>query len=237
MSRTQVRPSQMRSPARRRSSVASTRTTAHAPPSRAKNMSREFDDYVAQAQPFARPILERVRGLFHEASPDIGEALKWGHPAFEHKGIVGGMAAFKQHVRIVFWKGSLLRDPKGLFREADGTVGVLKVSDASELPSDKLFLDYIRQAVELNVSGTKLPRAPGKGKAVPLAVPGDLAAALRKNKRAQATFDTMSTSNRNDYVEWLVTAKQDETRRKRLLTAIEWLAEGKPRNWKYMKTR
>ena len=85
------------------------------------------------------------------------------------------------------------------------------------------------------MAGTKAPRAAAKSKAVPLAIPDDLAAALRKNKRARATFDAFSTSNRNEYVEWLVTAKQEATREKRLLTAIEWIAEGKPRNWKYMK--
>jgi hypothetical protein len=205
---------------------------------RAKNMPREFDRYIAKAPPWAKPILTRLRKLFHQACPDIGEALKWGHPAFEHQGIVGGMAAFKQHVRLGFWKGKLLRDPKRLFRGADGQgAGVLIVTDASQLPPDEALLDYIRQAVELNVSGAKVPRAAATGKAVPLAVPEDLTAALRKHARAQAGFGALSTSHRNEYAEWLVTAKQDATRQKRLLTTIEWLSEGKPRHWKYMKAR
>ena len=108
--------------------------------------SREFDDYIAAAPTFARPVLERVRRLFHQACPDIVEALKWSHPAFEHRGIVGGMAAFKQHVRIVFWKGSLLPDPKRLIRSADGkSAGVLSVSDVKDLPPDKALLDFIRR--------------------------------------------------------------------------------------------
>jgi len=109
------------------------------------------------------------------------------------------------------------------------------VRDAAELPPDEALLDYIRQAVDLDRTGAKVPRTVGKGKAVPRAIPVDLTAALRKNKRAQAGFDAMSTSHRNEYVEWIVTAKQDETRQKRLLTAIEWMSEGKPRHWKYMK--
>ncbi|MDQ6917157.1 MAG: YdeI/OmpD-associated family protein [Pseudomonadota bacterium] len=201
-------------------------------------MTREFDAYIAKAQPFAGPILIRVRTLFHQACPDIGEALKWSHPAFEHRGIVGGMAAFKQHVRIVFWKGALLPDPKGLFRDGDGkSPGVLMVSEVSQLPPDKALLDYIRRAVDLNIAGAKVPRARATGKAVPLAVPDDLTVVLRKNKRAQVTFDALSTSQRNEYVDWLVTAKQDATRQRRLLTAIEWLSEGKPRHWQYMKAR
>jgi len=77
-------------------------------------MPRGFDDYIANAPPFARPILERMRALVHQACPEIVEALKWSHPAFVRGGIVCGMAAFKQHVRIVFWKAKLLRDPKRL---------------------------------------------------------------------------------------------------------------------------
>jgi hypothetical protein len=201
-------------------------------------MSPEFDGYIAEAPPFAQPILNRLRALFHRACPEITEALKWGHPAFEHHGIVGGMAAFKKHVRLGFWKGRLLRDPKRLFCGPDGKpAGVLIVTDAAELPPDEALLDFIRQAVELNASGTKIPRAAATAKAVPLAVPADLAAAMRKNKRAQAGFDALSTTHRNEYVEWLVTAKQEATRGKRLLTTVEWLCEGKPRHWKYMKAR
>ena len=223
---------------RKQSSVARVRASSAVRTSRAKNMSREFDGYIAEAPPFAKPILTRLRTLFHQACPDIGEALKWGHPAFEHHGIVGGMAAFNQHVRLGFWKGRLLRDPKRLLRGADGNgAGVMIVTDASQLPPDESLLDYIRQAVELNVSGARVPRATPTGKAVPLALPEDLTAALRKNQRARVGFDALSATHRNECVEWLVTAKQDATRQKRLLTAVEWLSEGKPRHWKYMKAR
>ena len=235
MSPTQARPSQTGSS--KRSSRKAARPSSPARSSKAKNASGELDGYIAQAEPFARPILEHVRALFHRARPEIGEALKWGHPVFEHEGIVAWLAAFKRHVRFRFWKGRMLRDPKGLLCDANGNVGLLIVTDLSQLPSDKVLLDYIRQAIDLNVGGVKLPRAAGKRKAAPLAVPDDLSAALRKSKLAQQSFDAMSTSHRNEYVEWLVGAKQAATRNKRLLTAIEWLAEGKPLHWKYMKAR
>jgi hypothetical protein len=234
MSRTPAPPT----PMRKRAAVAAAPARSAARTSRAKNMSRDCDGYIAKAAPFAKPILKRLRALFHRACPEITEALKWGHPAFEHRGIVGGMAAFKQHVRLVFWKGKLLRDPKRLFCGPDGkAAGVLIVTDAAKLPPDEALLDFIRQAVELNASGTKVPRAAPATRAVPLAVPDELAAAMRENKRAQAGFDALSISQRNEYVEWLVTAKQEATHRKRLLTSLEWLAEGKPRHWKYMRAR
>jgi uncharacterized protein YdeI (YjbR/CyaY-like superfamily) len=233
MSLRQARPS--KAPGSKKPNVKATRRSSPARSSKAGKTSAELDRYIAQAEPFARPILEHVRALFHKAQPEIGEALKWGHPVFEHQGIVAWVAAFKKHVRFRFWKGRMLRDPKGLLRDASGNVGLMLVSELSQLPADKILLDYIRQAIDLNVGGVKLPRAAGTRKAAPLAVPDDLSALLRKNNRAQQGFDAMSTSKRNEYVEWIVSAKQAATRTKRLVTAIEWLAEDKPLNWKYMK--
>ncbi len=192
MSPTQARPSRrpsakgspkkaVRSPAL---SSPRARAPSQARPPKAAKTAGVLDGYIAQAEPFARPILEHLRALFHRARPEIGEALKWGHPVFEHEGIVAWLAAFKRHVRFRFWKGRMLSDPKGLLRDANGNVGLLIITDLSQLPSDKVLLDYIRQAIDLNAGGVKLPRAAAKAKAVPLAVPPDLVAALRKSKRA-----------------------------------------------------
>lgn len=182
MSRSKAPPRPMRSEHSGASLAAAVRASGR------KNLSPELDEYTARAQPFAKPILSRVRSLFHRAHPEITEALKWEHPAFEHKGIIGGLPAFKQHVRPRFWKGSLLKDPHGLFRDANGTAGVLVLTEESQLPPEELLLDFIRQPVELNVAGAKVLRvSAGKGKASPLAVPDDLIAALRRNKRAQLT--------------------------------------------------
>ena len=59
--------------------------------------------------------------------------------------------------------------------------------------------------------------------------------ALRKNKAALKTFAAVSTSNKREYIAWVTEAKIEETREKRLATAIEWMAEGKIRNWKYVR--
>ena len=78
-------------------------------------------------------------------------------------------------------------------------------------------------------------RKPGlPRRAVPTAPPADLVAALKKNAKAKQTFDAFSPSHRKEYIQWITEAKRDETRQKRLAQTIEWLAEGKARNWKYM---
>lgn len=196
-----------------------------------KNTSPAVDAYIAHAAPFARPILEKVRRLFHEACPDIEEQIKWSCPSFEYKGMLGGMAAFKQHATFGFWRQDVLPDPKGLFK-SKGPMGA-KVTDVSQLPSNDVLLRYIREAVKLNESGVKPPR-PKKTKP-PLKVPESFMAALRKNKKALAAFEAFPPSHKREYVEWIVEANQEATRERRIVTAVEWMARGKPRNWKYMK--
>jgi len=197
------------------------------------NTSLQVDAYIAKAPLFAQPILIKLRGLFHRACPDIEEKLKWGVPSFEYKGMVGGMAAFKKHMTWGFWKTKLLKDPKGILEGHAGSMGGGKLTDVSQLPADEDIIKLITQAVELNEKGVKLARPTAKKRPAPK-TPPDLAAALKKSPRARASFDAFSPSHKRDYIEWITEAKQEETRKRRLAQAIEWMAQGKPRNWKYM---
>jgi uncharacterized protein YdeI (YjbR/CyaY-like superfamily) len=199
------------------------------------NFNPEFDKYIAKSPDFARPILTKLRKLFHQACPDVEETMKWSAPHFEFKGILAGMAAFKEHIRWGFWKAELMKDPHSLLSVMDGhSMSYDKVTDISQLPSDVILLQYIREAVALNEQGVKARTAKKKPKAE-LKVPDYFMAALKKNKKAFATFERFSPSHKREYVEWITEAKQEATRDKRLAQAIEWMAEGKPRNWKYMK--
>jgi len=144
-----------------------------------------------------------------------------------------GMAAFKEHAAFNLWKGSLIVGSDG-DREAMGQFG--RIKSVSDLPAKRVLAGYIRQAAALNAAGVKTPkvRKPGLArKRVPATPPADLAAALKKNARARATFEGFSPSHKREYIEWIVEAKRDETRQRRLGQAIEMLAEGKTRNWKY----
>lgn len=189
------------------------------------------DAYIGKAAPFAKPILKRVRRLAHRADPEIQETLKWGMPAFMHEGIVVGMASFKAHCAIWFWKSRLVHG-RGNGRDAMGSFG--RITSLKNLPGDKTLISYIRKAVALNVKGIKKrsgPRKPAKTRAVP----AYLSAALKQDKRALAGFKALSTSHRNEYIEWLSEAKRAETRAKRLATTLVLLARGKSLNWKYGK--
>ena len=192
------------------------------------------DAYIARAQPFARPILERVRAAFHRGCPDIVETIKWGVPSFEKHGMVGGMAAFKAHATFGFWRGAELADPAGILR-GKGRASFMdeRLTDLAQVPPVAVLAKYVAAAAALNAAGTPRPKAKrGKAKPAPK-TPPDLAAALKKHAKARATFEAFPPSHKREYVEWITEAKQPETRARRLATTLEWLGQGKSRNWKY----
>ncbi len=194
------------------------------------------DTYIAKAASFAQPILRHFRALVHKTCPHATEAIKWGMPYFETYGTnLCGMAAFRQHCAVIFWKAALLEDKMKLLDTVGKTgMGHLgKLTSLEEMPADKLLAAYLKEADKLNKENVKVA-PPKAGKPQTLKTPPELAAALKKNKAAAKTFDAFSYTNKKDYIEWITEAKTDATRQKRLDTAIEWMAEGKIRNWKYL---
>lgn len=190
--------------------------------------------YIAAAPDFAQPILKHIRKLVHKADPEIEETLKWRMPAFTHDGIVCGMAAFKNHAAFGFWKGKLILDTKG--RRVDEAMGSFgRINSLKDMPADRQLIAYVKKAVKLNQKGVKVPGR-AKRNATPKRVPADLARALKASAKAAATFKALSTSHRNEYVEWITGAMQPATRNKRLATTLKWLAEGKNYNWRYEKS-
>jgi uncharacterized protein YdeI (YjbR/CyaY-like superfamily) len=192
------------------------------------------DRYIEQSQDFAKPILLHIRELVHKACPQVEETMKWGFPHFDYKGMMCSMASFKEHCSFGFWKASLMTDPEKLFSigDRDGMGHFGKIASLADLPSDDVMLAYIGEACKLNDDEVKLPSKPKKEQRE-LVVPKELLEALAKNEAAAKTFEGFPYSAKKDYTEWISDAKSDATRYKRLATTIEWLAEGKRRNWKY----
>ncbi|MDA1054684.1 MAG: YdeI/OmpD-associated family protein [Planctomycetota bacterium] len=206
-----------------------------------KNTNPEVDRYIESAAEFAQPILVKVRALFHKACPAIEETIKWRVPHFVSNGIVGCMVVYKNHASFGFWKAAELTDPSGQLKQIGATqMGSIKLTSIDDLPADKIIVSWIKEHVKLNeqnksqdaVEARKAAAKPKK-KAAEAKVPVYLAAALKKNAAAARTFAKFSPSKRKDYIEWLTSAKQESTRESRLATTIEWLSEGKSRNWKY----
>jgi uncharacterized protein YdeI (YjbR/CyaY-like superfamily) len=197
------------------------------------------DAYIAKSAPFSQPILEHIREVVHQACPEVEETLKWGMPSFEYKGLMCGVAAFKKHCTFGFWKSSLLNDPHGVLKDQEqaamGSFG--KMTSMKDLPSDKILKALIKDAMRLNDEGIKIPTATRKRGVVKNEIPEPeyLTKLLAKNKKAKENWDKFAPSHRKEYLEWITSAKRDETRDKRLAQTIAQVAEGKPQHWKYQK--
>lgn len=197
------------------------------------NFDPRIDAYIEKSGDFAKPILIHFRNLVHTACPDVSETMKWSMPHFDFKGPLCHMAAFKEHAAVGFWKQPLL-DQSAFPADKTAMGGFGRIETRKDLPSDKVLLGLIRQAIELNEKGIQLPKKLAEKKA-DLPVPEVLIDALKKSKKAAEVFEKFPPGKRKEYIEWINDAKTDATREKRLTTAIEWISEGKSRNWKYEK--
>ena len=195
-----------------------------------------IDNYIAKSAGFAKPILNHIRELVHKACPDVEEKMKWSFPHFDYKGeMMCSMAAFKQHAVFGFWKAALMKDPvlieNARSETAMGHLG--KLTSLKDLPSDKKMTAWIKEAMLLTDKGIKLPSKAKTADKKELVIPDYFMKAFAKNKKAKQVFENFAYSHKKEYLEWITEAKTEETRNKRMATALEWLAEGKGKNWKY----
>ncbi|MGA7242231.1 MAG: YdeI/OmpD-associated family protein [Terracidiphilus sp.] len=198
------------------------------------------DAYIAKSRPFAQPILFEIREVVHKACPGVVETMKWSRPFFEYKGaILGNMSAFNEHCSFGFWGeeiSAVLRDKKALKTGAMGSLG--RLTRVEDLPSKKDMLNILRQAVGFIDKGEYTSPIAARHKVVKAPAPAaeappEFTKAIKANKKAAAVFAAFSPSCKKEYVQWITDAKRVETRDKRIETAIEWISEGKQRNWKY----
>lgn len=200
--------------------------------------NKEIDAYIAKSADFAKPILNHIRALIHKACPGVEEKMKWSMPFFDYKGeMLCHMASFKQHAVMSFWKAALMKDrvliENARSETAMGHLG--KLTSLQDLPSDKKLIAWIKEAMQLTDKGIKLPAKSKAAEKQELVVPDYFIKALNKNKIAKQVFEKFPYSHKKEYLQWITEAKTEETRNKRMTTALEWIAEGKGRNWKYEK--
>lgn len=202
------------------------------------NTDPRIDAYIAKAQPFAQPILVHLRAIIHAGCPSVTETIKWGMPAFEYKGPLCGMAAFKAHATFGFWKASLVAEKHPDFakplKDSMGQLG--RITAVSDLPPKKTMIQWVKDAAAINDQGLTVAR-PKRGPVKQVETPDFLLAAFKKNKAARLGFESLSPSHQREYIEWLTSAKQEATRARRLATALEWMVEGKSQNWRYERKR
>lgn len=185
-----------------------------------------IDAYIEKAAPFAQPILMHLRGLVHRALPDCEEGIKWGMPHFMVGGKnVAGMSAFKAHCAFVV-------HGEGRQGKEEGMGAYGKIASLGDLPGDDALVDKVKAAAAAIASGSGKPKG-AKAPKPEIPMPEDFAAALAASPTAATAMQGFAPSHRREYLEWITTAKQAATRDKRIAQAVEWLSEGKKRNWKY----
>ena len=202
-------------------------------------MSTDFDPrvdaYINKSAPFAQPILTHIRELVHKTLPDITEDIKWSMPFFLYKGqLFGNIAAFKAHCSFGLF-GKAMRDylkEQGV-DEKDGMGSLGKIATLKDLPPNKTLVTYIKHAAMLIDDGARTMTRPKKAARPAPETPPELAAAIKKNKAAAKVWSDFAPGCRREYTEWITEAKREETKQKRITQAVEWIAEGKQRNWKY----
>lgn len=196
-----------------------------------------IDAYIAKSRPFAQPILESIRAQVHAACPGVVETIKWGFPHFLHEGgILCSMAAFQEHCAFGFWKGALVPGAKGA-KSADAMGQLGRIASANDLPAKPAFARMVKAAMKLNEPATRVARPVTKpGRRAPIPEPADFKAALAKHAKARASWKAFAPGQRREYLEWITEAKRPATRAARLAQSLEWLAEGKTRNWKYARS-
>ncbi|KQT22100.1 hypothetical protein ASG31_01805 [Chryseobacterium sp. Leaf404] len=194
------------------------------------------DDYIEKAPDFSKPVLNHIREVVHECYPEIEEAIKWKFPTFMYKGkILCSMVSFRQYCSMGFWLHDSMKTLKNLDTDVEKTnmFSLGKITGLKDVPSKPQLKKIILEAMELTDMGVKLRKAaPSKNE---ITVPEYFQNVLNQNKKALEVFEKASPSFRKEYATWIVDAKTETTRNKRIDQALEWISEGKGRNWKYEK--
>lgn len=196
------------------------------------------DEYIEKSADFAKPILNYLRETVHEVCPDAEEAIKWKFPTFMYKRkILCSTVSFKQYCSMGFWLHDEMTTIKNLETDAEKTnmFSLGKITKLEDLPSKPQLKKIILEAVELTDMGVTMKKAPPSK--VEIEVPDYFYNALDQNKKALEIFQKSSPSFRKEYINWIIDAKTEATRNKRIEQAIQWISEGKGRNWKYEKKK
>ena len=125
-----------------------------------KSPSQLIDQKIAELDDWRGDMLRHVRNLIKQADPEITEEWKWvkpsnpGTPVWSHNGIVCTGESYKDHLKLTFAKGALIKDPAGLFTQTGTQRRAIDLHKGDKI-DESSFRDLVRAAVSLNLSAKK----------------------------------------------------------------------------------
>jgi hypothetical protein len=192
------------------------------------NATEKVMNYINSMPDFSKAICKKLRSIILKTDKNIIEDWKWG-PNYSNNGMLCGYGAFKQHVKLTFFNGSGMKDPKKLFNHCvDNEFSrSIKYTDVNQV-DEKLISEYIKESILINEKGFKRIV---QNKNVD--VPKDLQDALAVHEKAKSFFDNLTYGYKKDFTEWVTTAKREETRLDRISKVVAMCAVEKRLNDKY----
>ena len=188
--------------------------------------AKDPSDWLEIAPAISRALAVQVRAWIARWEPDLTESIKWNHLAFTGRKIVCGLSACEEHIGIVFYRGTELPDPAGLFAGGESNTNIRSIRLATLKGFDReAFRALLRAAVALDADA-RIPRTT-KIKRDPLPVPDFFAKALKRNRAAASGFAKLSASCQREYLVSLTIAKRPETRARRLAQTLAALTTGR----------
>ena len=185
---------------------------------------KKSDDWLANLPEFSRPICEQLREWIFRWEPDLGESVKWGMPCYKNVKQVCAIGAFKKHATIFFFRGTELHDHAGLFNQGAGShMRAIRITTLEGFNQAALRA-LLRTAVLLDADPMSPP--PPAPPRKPLPMPAFFKKALKENPKAAAGFKSLAPSYQREYIAWLSSAKQEETRARRLAETLVALPKG-----------
>lgn len=160
------------------------------------------------------------------------ETTKWGGPVYTYnnKNVVG-IGGFKSYFGIWFFNGVFLKDEKKLLINANEentkSLRQMRFNSVKEI-DEKLILTYIKEAIEIEEKGLVIPKE--KKETI---IPELLQNELDKNSELNDKFNTFSPYKQREFIEYIITVKQEKTQISQLQKVILMILEGRGLNNKY----
>jgi len=187
-----------------------------------------IDAYITRQPEWQREILSTLREVIHKADPDIKEVIKWGAPTFEDHGIVAWMFCAKNWVHFSFTQGALLDPTHGLFEEGKDSASkakrTIRFMEGQHIPLD-IIEELVKEAVANNRSGKKVDFHIAKPGSKTFEVPQEYEDFLKEHELLE-DYKSRPFYQQRGWIEWIESAKQEDTRQKRAHLMLRELQTG-----------